>query len=142
MNPSTRDVSRTEACGYSVRLDWPDGTHTFSRFAAARGRAERLAQKDIEFWSRSPYKPLEYRIVETVATTGSCTAIIDRTAVPQTARTNPAGADHAARRLQPRRDGHHMSVSLVTVNMPDGPIQPLPLRRPGSGCPVRPLLEA
>lgn len=64
MNPSTRDVSRTEACGYSVRLDWPDGTHTFSRFAAARGRAERLAQKDIEFWSRSPYKPLEYRIVE------------------------------------------------------------------------------
>ena len=35
-----------------------------------------------------------------------------------------------------------MSSSLVTVNMPDSPIQPLPRRRPGSGCPVRPLLEA
>ena len=49
--------------GWSVRVDWPDGTHTLIGWARSRRRAERRARALACYWAGGPYRPGGYRIV-------------------------------------------------------------------------------
>ena len=49
--------------GWSVRVDWPDGTHTLTGWTPHRARAQRKARALARFWRLGPIRPCCYQIV-------------------------------------------------------------------------------
>jgi hypothetical protein len=49
--------------GFGIRLDWPDGTHTFAGIWPGFQAAERAARRDHAFWRHGPICPLRWHVV-------------------------------------------------------------------------------
>jgi hypothetical protein len=49
--------------GYSVRLDWADGSHSFAGYVRNLTPAERSCDAIVRYWQRGPVRPTNYEIV-------------------------------------------------------------------------------
>jgi hypothetical protein len=47
--------------GYAVRLDWPDGSHSFVTYARSLERVERRRKGLQNCWQRGPVRPVSYQ---------------------------------------------------------------------------------
>ena len=50
--------------GYSVRLEWPDGSHSFAHFSPSADVTSRKLRSLRAYWNHSPVGPCEYAVVE------------------------------------------------------------------------------
>ena len=49
--------------GFALKRLWPDGSHDYIRFSRNPGEAQRGVEPDRRYWRRSPYRPVDYRVV-------------------------------------------------------------------------------